>query len=151
MTLPIGQPVAQNVGRSGKVDEKQPSGTCMAPQSIAISPAQRRTAKDQTLGMPGKMLAASVQPRPAVMVGQRNARAHLGDCRRIVERVSVLKRHSGSTGQFGPERGLAAARDTHQHDMRYQKPAHGIPERLCHAFGRANRGKACRRPAPEKT
>src|SRR5215472_762533 len=111
------QPARDQVPLALEIDDADVRA--IAEQDIAISPFERR-ARD------GAMIADTprrvdpggntMQPGPAILIGEWHAAMHLLDVRRGVERVALLEDPIQSVGEDRRNRALAAARDSHHHD-----------------------------------
>ena len=88
------RPVAS--GRGVECEEHESHVTGVAEQ-IAV-PAGQRRAGDDDVARGAQLLADAGQPGPAVVVGQRMTRRHLGDVGRWVQRVGVDEHGSDGVG-----------------------------------------------------
>ena len=100
-------PRTQHVERCGEVHEHDLRRRVGAAQDLAVVPAQRRAR--QHAGDPGRVvvlqhLRQRLQPRPAVLVGQRRSGRHLVDVRGRMEGVALDVGHleASRRGGFRP-------------------------------------------------
>ena len=96
-------------------DEIEEAHVPRGAQRVAVAALERR-AGDHCLGLGAHRLADRREPRPAIGVGERDARCHLGDIRLAVERVGLDVRDVPMRGKGGGDGRLSRARDAHDDD-----------------------------------
>src|SRR5579863_6485022 len=68
------------------------------------------------LANPLDLVGNGAEPRPAIVIGERMPRAHLGDIAFGVKFIAVLESPSQTISEGGGDRALARTRDAH-HDQ----------------------------------
>ena len=110
-------PVEDDVGLGGDVQE--PHVRAALAQQVAVDPAQGRAGDHRGLAaalLGRDPVADGLEPRPAVLVGERGAAAHLGDVGLGVEGVALGELPAEHGGQPLRDRRLPAPGDTHDDD-----------------------------------
>ena len=118
MPLAVGHALLELIGLSEQVDEEDPA--LRTGEQVAIGALERR-AGDDRLDVLGSTLAHPVahglQPGPAILVGQRDAAAHLVDIGPGVEVVGLGDGPAQCVVKVECGRGLAAAGDPHEDEV----------------------------------
>ncbi len=106
VALPVRHPFLDERPVTGEMHEDDVG--CGGPQPVPVRPLQRRAADHPAEPGPAvRPLADGVQPRPAVVVGQRGPGRHLGDVGRGVEVVGLGVRNAQPSREQGTDGGLA--------------------------------------------
>src|SRR6185369_16937474 len=101
------------------VEEDEADARRRGPDAVAIGALQRRARHHDArrrAGDVGKLGADAIEPRPAVVVGERDAAPHAADARRQMERVAVDEAQRERSGDRRSDRRLARSRDPHDDD-----------------------------------
>jgi len=107
------QPPLEFIARDVEVDEDQLGGR--GAQAVPVGPGQRRAAEHRAVPRPGQRLGEPIQPRRAVGVGERVARAHGGDVGGRMEVVALEEGQAERRRQPPSDRRLARAGHAHHH------------------------------------
>src|SRR5579875_1022024 len=115
MTLADGDPAGQQGGIGGQDDH--PCRRASAQQQVPVAPPQRGAGDHRGLAVGDPRVHPRpdrLQPRPAVLVGQRDAGPHLRDVRGRMELIRVGETPVQPPGDQGADRRLAASRHASQ-------------------------------------
>ena len=124
MALSLSEAIGQYV--CGRVGQHEANAVESPTQAGAIRRSESRARDHGALGVVVQLPVDRVEPRPAVVVGERNAAAELGDGRWRVEGIAFEKRQTEFVGQRLTQGRLARARHSH-HDYH-----HLGDDRACH-------------------
>ena len=122
MKWPVRWSARSRAVAASRCEEHEAHVTGVAEQ-IAVPAGQRRAGDDDVVRA-AQLLADAGQPGPAVVVGQRMTRRHLGDVGRRVQRVGVDEHGADGVGDRLADRGLARPGDAHDDDSTVR--AHGV-------------------------
>jgi hypothetical protein len=113
----------EQVAAALEVDE--PGVGSLGADRVAIGTAQRRAGDDEAgVGCRGQRLADEREPRPPVVVAQRDARGHLLDVADGVQRVCVDERNAENTRQQFAHGRLARTAHSHNDERRHPFTTH---------------------------
>src|SRR5580693_7826454 len=120
MLVPGGEP--GHVCVITDIQEHEPCGGTPVQEHILVGAFECRARYDTRVARRGALIhpgADRTQPRPPVVVGQRNSGGHLGHAGGRMKGIAVTERPAKPARQQGADRRLAAARDPgHHHDHR---------------------------------
>jgi hypothetical protein len=112
-----GEPRGDHLGAAGEMHE--PHVVARLRDAIAITLLERGAREDHVARPRVRGthdVDDAIEPRRAIVVGQRNARAHLLDVGGRMQVVRIDQRPAEPRGERGPDGRLAAAGNAHQHD-----------------------------------